>query len=189
MQWLFFWMYKCIVILFSFSMGRSFWNPNFTLSPNTAHTLSCSVLCCPFLTFISWSALNDGTHTHTHGCFYFLRWNVQFFTFSFKWWKSEKEMICNQTKGLVLRFRAPYENVGTPCYRIQRSRWINYQVAGDPDRWIERSEPSCSNALYDMDKKVLDKKPIWHVAPHHRRGTESWIWLVSHCSESRKVIF
>jgi hypothetical protein len=189
MQWLFFWMYKCKMIDSCFpSPWEGVFETLISLIPQTqpipSPALSSVVLFWHSFTGQLWTT----THTHAQGCFYFSRWKVQFFTFSFKWWKSEKEMICNQRKGLVLRFRAPYENVGTPCYRIQRSRWINYQVAGDPDRWIERSEPSCSNALYDMDKKVLDKKPTWHVAPHHRRCTGNWIPLVSHCSESRKAI-
>jgi len=173
-------------LLFSFSMGRSFWNPNFTYSPNIPYAL----LLCLLLSFFDIHLLLRFERRRTHtDVFTFYVGRSIFFTFSFKWWKKWKEMICNQTRGLVLRFRAPYENVGTPCITSNGGdgsifKFQAIRIAGlkDPNR-------SCSKTVYDMDKKVLDKKPTWHVAPHHRRCTGSWISLVSHCSESRKAKF
>jgi len=67
-------------------------------------------------------------------------------------------MTCNQTIGLVLRFRAPYENVGTPCIASNGRdgsiiKWEAIRTVG-----LKDPKPSCSNTVYEMDKRTFGQK-------------------------------
>lgn len=66
-------------------------------------------------------------------------------------------MICNQTRGLVLRFRAPYENVGLPCITSNGGDGSIFKFQAIRTAGLKDPNRSCSNTVYDMDKKFWTK--------------------------------